>query len=74
MGELSQHKVVRSSLPICKLAGKVGRSSSWQSTLLGGNDDWNFLLNEQQFSECLYSAKAYVSTKCSKLETALVQA
>ena len=52
-GRTNQHKVVRSGLPICELAGKAGRPSSWQSTLLGGNDVCNLLLDEQQFSECL---------------------
>ena len=55
----------------------AGRPSSWLSILLGRNDARNLLLNEQWFSECLFTddrAKTYVSTKCNKFETALVNA
>ena len=51
-GRTSWHKVVRSSLPIRELAGDVGKPSSWWSNLLGGNNVWNLLLNEQWFNEC----------------------
>ena len=35
------------------VSGKAGSPWSQWSTLLGRNDVWNLLMNEQQFSECL---------------------
>ena len=78
LSEDGQVSIKRSVVSILtrELAGKAGRPSSWLSILLGRNDAWNLLLNEQRFSGCLTDnhAKIYVSTKCSKLETVLVQA
>ena len=58
LGELSedgQVSIKRSEVSLLthELAGNTGRPSSQLSTLLGRNDVWNLLLNEQKFSECI---------------------